>query len=183
MTSTETARLDYTRLGRTVTPQATTIVGLDVGLASLGYGIVRAQGVGLLALGSGVICTEPNEDEPANGRQRRIGEIIRGLRSMECEFRGIDVFALEDIAFGRNVSSALDVARVCGAIEQYATESERLVVYYTASHVKRTVTSVGTAAKSQVQFMVGKLLKLPKLPTPQHAADAFAVAITHAMRS
>ena len=91
--------------------------------------------------------------------------------------------ALEDLFFGRNVGSALSVGQARGVIMLAAGQRGIPCFDYTPQAVKKAVCGAGSAAKHQVQEMVATLLGLPEPPTPDHAADAFAVAICHAGHS
>ena len=88
--------------------------------------------------------------------------------------------ALEDIYFGKNVRSAMGVGQARGVIMLAAADRGVPCFDYTPQAVKQAVCGTGTAAKRQVQQMVGSLLGLPKPPDSDHAADALAVAICHA---
>ena len=88
--------------------------------------------------------------------------------------------ALEDLFFGRNVGSALSVGQARGVALLAAAQRQVPCFDYTPQAVKKAVCGSGSADKGQVQRMVASLLGLPEPPTPDHAADAFAVAICHA---
>jgi crossover junction endodeoxyribonuclease RuvC len=88
--------------------------------------------------------------------------------------------ALEDLFFGKNVSSALAVGQARGVAMLAAARHAVPCFDYTPQAVKKSVCGSGSADKAQVQRMVANLLGLPEPPSPDHAADAFAVAICHA---
>jgi crossover junction endodeoxyribonuclease RuvC len=88
--------------------------------------------------------------------------------------------ALEDLFFGKNVASALSVGEARGVAMLAAAKHDLPCFDYTPQAVKKAVCGSGSADKGQVQKMVASLLGLPEPPTPDHAADAFAVAICHA---
>ena len=88
--------------------------------------------------------------------------------------------ALEDLFFGKNVSSALSVGEARGVTLLAAAKHALPCFDYTPQAVKKAVCGSGSADKGQVQRMVASLLGLPEPPAPDHAADAFAVAICHA---
>jgi crossover junction endodeoxyribonuclease RuvC len=85
--------------------------------------------------------------------------------------------SMEDIYFAKNVSSAMGVAKVIGAIIQQLSLQGIPVQLFTPLQIKLAVTGFGTAEKHQVQEMVRLLLKLEKVPSPDHAADSLAAAI------
>src|SRR5262249_5757717 len=88
--------------------------------------------------------------------------------------------ALEDLFFGKNVGSAISVGQARGVAMLAAAENAIPCFDYTPQAVKKAVCGAGSADTGQVQRMVASLLGLPEPPSPDHAADAFAVAICHA---
>ena len=90
--------------------------------------------------------------------------------------------AIEDIYFGKNVRSAMAVGRASGVAMLAAAQRGVACFAYTPQAIKMAVCGSGAAGKDQVQRMVGTLLGLPEPPTPDHAADALAVAICHGGR-
>jgi len=150
------------------------VIGIDPGAANTGFGVVRTAGAQMAALDGGVIETAPNL--PVEGR-------LAGVHSSVCElldWHEPAAMALEDLFFGRNVGSALSVGQARGVVMLAAAERSIPCFDYTPQAVKKAVCGVGSAGKGQVQQMVASLLHLPEPPTPDHAADAFAVAICHA---
>src|SRR6201999_4046183 len=91
-----------------------------------------------------------------------------------------DYVALEDLYFGTNARSAFAVGQARGVVILAAGQRAIRCASYTPQQVKGAVCGSGRAAKGQVQRMVQTLLALPELPSPDHAADALAVAICHA---
>src|SRR5262245_48186722 len=87
--------------------------------------------------------------------------------------------AIEEVYFGKNVRSAMAVGQACGVAMLAAAEGGIKCFQYTPQAIKMAVCGSGSAGKDQVQRMVGTLLGLPEPPTPDHAADALAVAICH----
>ena len=87
--------------------------------------------------------------------------------------------AIEDVFFGKNVQTAMTVGRASGVAMLAAAQAGVECFAYTPQAIKMAVCGSGAAGKKQVQRMVGTLLGLPELPTPDHAADALAVAICH----
>lgn len=87
--------------------------------------------------------------------------------------------ALEDLFFGKNVGSAMEVGQARGVIMLAAAQKQIPCFDYTPQLVKSAVSGSGSADKHQVQTMVGQLLGLDEPPQPDHAADAFAVALCH----
>jgi len=150
------------------------VIGIDPGAANTGFGVVRTAGERMVALDGGVIETPP--DVPA---ERRLAQIHEALIKL-IEWHEPDAMALEDLFFGKNVGSALSVGQARGVAMLAAAQHGLGCFDYTPQAVKKSVCGAGNAGKGQVQRMVASLLGLPEPPHPDHAADAFAVAICHA---
>jgi crossover junction endodeoxyribonuclease RuvC len=150
------------------------VIGIDPGIANTGFGVVRTVGERMVALDGGVIETADDlRVEQRLGRlHESLGELIR--------WHEPKAMALEDLFFGKNVSSALSVGEARGAALLAAARHAVPCFDYTPQAVKKAVCGSGAADKGQVQRMVANLLGLPEPPAPDHAADAFAVAICHA---
>lgn len=152
----------------------TLALGIDPGLATTGYGLVRLDSEGgLVAVSYGVILTPKEESAPA-----RLEMLYRDLRALLKKHHP-DTAAVEKLFFQRNVSTALAVGQARGvallALQQAGIES----LEYTPNEVKQAVAGYGSADKKQVQDMVRVLLGLSEIPKPNDAADALAIAITH----
>ena len=150
------------------------VIGIDPGTANTGFGVVRTAGQRMVALDGGVI--ETPADLPVEKRLARLHESLGEL----VRWHEPKAMALEDLFFGRNVGSALSVGQARGVAMLAAAEQGLRCYDYTPQAVKKAVCGSGSADKGQVQRMVANLLGLPEPPTPDHAADAFAVAICHA---
>jgi crossover junction endodeoxyribonuclease RuvC len=148
-------------------------MGIDPGAANLGFGIVRIEGNHMVALDGGVVETTP--DLPMERRLARIHGALRELIAWH-EPRAM---ALEEVYFGKNVRSAMAVGQASGVAMLAAAEHGIGCFSYTPQAIKMAVCGSGAAGKRQVQRMVGTLLGLPEPPSPDHAADALAVAICH----
>jgi crossover junction endodeoxyribonuclease RuvC len=149
------------------------VMGIDPGAANLGFGVVRVEGNRMVALDGGVV-------ETAAGLpiERRL-ERIHGALAELIEWHEPKAMALEDLYFGKNVHSAMAVGRASGVAMLAAAQRGVRCFTYTPQAIKKAVCGSGAAGKEQVQRMVATLLGLPELPTPDHAADALAVAICH----
>jgi crossover junction endodeoxyribonuclease RuvC len=150
------------------------VIGIDPGTANTGFGVVRTAGDQMVALDGGVI--ETSADLPAEKRLARLHETLGEL----IRWHEPKAMSLEDLFFGRNVGSALSVGEARGVVMLAAAEHGVPCFDYTPQAVKSAVCGTGSADKNQVQRMVATLLGLPEPPSPDHAADAFAVAICHA---
>lgn len=158
-------------------PERMIVLGIDPGLASTGYGVVARRGGRLVALDGGVIATPAGV--PAELRLATIhGELCALL-----DEHAPDALALEELYFGQNVRTAFAVGQARGVVMLAAGQRGISCEGYTPQQVKGAVCGNGRAAKDQVARMVQALLSLEALPTPDHAADALAVAICHAQHA
>jgi crossover junction endodeoxyribonuclease RuvC len=148
-------------------------MGIDPGAANLGFGVVRVEGNHMVALDGGVVETTP--DQPMERRLARIHEVLRELIAWH-EPRAM---AIEEVYFGKNVRSAMAVGQASGVAMLAAAQHGVDCFSYTPQAIKMAVCGSGAAGKRQVQRMVKTLLGLPEPPSPDHAADALAVAICH----
>ena len=150
------------------------VLGIDPGLANTGYGVVKSSAGRLVALDGGMIET------PAGAPQeQRLANIHSAVDALLVEHEP-DALALEQLYFGQNVRTAFAVGHGRGAAMLAAGQRGIACTSYTPQQVKAAVCGNGRADKDQVARMVQALLALPQAPTPDHAADALAVAICHA---
>jgi crossover junction endodeoxyribonuclease RuvC len=150
------------------------ILGIDPGIAQSGWGVVDADGQRYRPVSFGVIKTEASM-----ALEARIHEIATKIGELAVE-HGVQAVSMEDIFFAKNISSAINVAKVIGAVIQQVSLQKLPVRLFTPLQIKLAVTGYGTAEKNQVQEMVRLLLKLEKKPTSDHAADSLAAAICYA---
>ena len=153
-------------------PRRVIVLGIDPGTALTGYGIVEREGSQLRAVDYG--CLETLVDPgpaaaAARDPQRRPGAHRRRTKP---RFLGV-----ERLFFNRNVQTAFAVGQAAGVVLLAAAERGIPVFEYGPHEVKLAVTGYGRADKDQVQRMVQVMLGMPKLPEPDDAADALAVAI------
>lgn len=150
------------------------VLGIDPGTASTGYGLIIENEVGLEVVEYGVISTPP--DMPMEKRLQiiynKLLEIIDLHHPESC--------AVEKLFFQRNVTTAISVGQARGVILLALAERNVKCAEYTPLQVKQAVTGYGAASKKQVQIMVKALLTLSDIPKPDDAADALAIAICHA---
>lgn len=149
------------------------ILGIDPGLATTGYGIVKREGPLYRALDFGYIETPPEEK-----RAVRLSIIYRSVEALIDRFAP-ETLAVENLFFCKNTRTALQVGEARGAVFTAAAGKGVPVCEYTPLQVKQAVTGYGRAEKRQVQQMVCSLLKLSDIPRPDDAADALAVALCH----
>jgi len=149
------------------------VMGVDPGAANLGFGVVRVEGNHMVALDGGVVETTP--ELPMEQRLERIHRALAELIS----WHEPKALAIERVYFGKNVVSAMAVGQASGVAMLAAAQGGIDCFAYTPQAIKMAVCGSGGADKRQVQQMVGTLLGLPEPPSPDHAADALAVAICH----
>lgn len=147
------------------------VLGIDPGTASTGYGVVLGSGPRLCALEDGVIQTRAGVPP-----ERRLAEIYARIGEL-LDVHRPDAIAIEELYFGANVRTAFAVGQARGVVLLAAGQRGVPSSSYTPQQVKGAVCGHGRAGKDQVARMVARLLGLPAPPTPDHAADALAVAI------
>jgi len=153
------------------------ILGVDPGLTRCGLGVIDASGARKVSLVHVSAATSPAADEtPA-----RIALLADAVESVLDEHRP-DAVALERVFAQHNVRTVMGTAQISGVVMLAAQRRGLPVALYTPSEVKAAVTGDGRAAKAQVGYMVARVLGLAEAPRPADAADALAIAITHAWR-
>ncbi|NLM44086.1 MAG: crossover junction endodeoxyribonuclease RuvC [Clostridiales bacterium] len=149
------------------------IMGIDPGLAILGYGLIEMKGNKFVLLHSGAIITQSNISMPD-----RLSCIYDGLNSLLEEYNP-DAYAIEELFFNKNIKTALTVGHARG-VAILAASNHKIPIYeYTPLQVKQAIVGYGRAEKKQMQQMVKLLLGLDQMPKPDDVADALAVAICH----
>jgi crossover junction endodeoxyribonuclease RuvC len=151
------------------------VVGIDPGTAACGYGIVHESGGRLRALAHG--CWHTAADERLEVRLRTLFEGVAALIAEHAP----DAVVLEESFVGADARIALSVGQARGAVLVAAASAGVACAEYAPARVKQSVCGYGRADKDQVGRMVKAILSLPAVPTPNHAADALAVAICHAL--
>ncbi len=147
------------------------VLGIDPGTASTGFGVIESAGLRLRAHTAGVI-----ETHPGVALERRLAEIHACVGNLLDEYRPAAV-AIEELYFGANARTAFAVGQARGVVLLAAGQRGVPSRSYTPQQVKDAVCGHGRAGKEQVGRMVARLLGLAGPPTPDHAADALAVAI------
>ena len=151
------------------------VLGIDPGTAACGFGIVRERGNRLKALDYGWWKTSASERP-----ELRLKTIFDGVTELIEEWQPRAV-VLEESFVGVDARTALSVGQARGAVLVAAASFGIECAEYPPSSVKQAVCGYGRAEKAQVQRMVQAILRLELLPEPEHAADALAVAISHAL--
>ena len=151
----------------------TLILGLDPGLGTTGWGLIRAEGNRLSHLANGQLKTDPSEPLP-----QRLSHLASQLEALIAD-HAPDSAAAEEIFVNKNPQTTLKLAQARGVCLMITARSGIIVGEYAARFVKKAVVGVGNADKVQVHAMVQRLLPGVTIAGPD-AADALAVAITHA---
>ncbi|MDY4517778.1 MAG: crossover junction endodeoxyribonuclease RuvC [Candidatus Spyradocola sp.] len=151
-----------------------TILGIDPGLATMGWGAISYDGVKPKILDYGALITPPDMPMP-----QRLMSLYDGVEEL-CRRFDPDDIAMEELFFCKNVTTAIAVGEARGAALVAMRKHTNNLFEYTPMQIKQAVTGYGKADKKQVQQMVKLLLNLPEIPRPDDAADGLAIAITHA---
>ena len=153
------------------------ILGIDPGLATVGFSIVDIEKSKMKLVTCGVIST------PAHtSLSSRLDRIFEDMNELISSFSP-DVMSIEELFFNTNITTGIAVAHARGVILLSAYRAGVQVFEYTPLQVKQAVVGYGRAEKNQVIDMVRRILALPAAPKPDDAADAVALAICHARSS
>ena len=150
------------------------ILGIDPGLATIGFGVLKFERNRFTTIDHGAIITPPHT--PVHERLKMIYEGIQGLIDMYKP----DDLAIEELFFNTNQKTIITVCEARGVILLCAHQNNLDISEYTPLQVKQSVVGYGRAEKKQVQTMVKNILNLEKIPKPDDAADALAIAVCHA---
>ena len=150
------------------------ILGIDPGYGITGFGLIETAGSQSRLLRCGAITTPAGMDFSARLEMiyEDMGQLLRTTRP--------DAVAIEELFFGQNVTTGIGVAQSRGVILLAIRQAGLEVTAYKPSQVKQAVVGYGNATKRQVMDMTKRLLRLDKLPKPDDAADAIAIALCHA---
>ena len=150
------------------------ILGIDPGVAIVGFGLIESDRGTLRMLQYGAITTPAGLPLAA-----RLAQINRDIEELIGTFRP-DEISVEELFFSKNITTGIAVAHARGVI-LCAAEKKKIPIYeYTPMQVKQAVAGYGLADKKQVMDMTRRLLKLKSVPRPDDASDALAIALCHA---
>ena len=150
------------------------ILGIDPGYGITGFGLIDAQKGQFRLLNCGAITTPPNTEF-----SWRLEVIYNDMTEL-LRVSKPDVVAIEELFFGQNVTTGIGVAQSRGVILLAVRQADVPIYQYKPMQVKQAVVGYGNATKHQVQDMTRRLLRLEKMPKPDDAADAIAIALCHA---
>ena len=149
------------------------ILGIDPGIAIVGFGLIESNRGSVRMLQYGAVTTEAGLPLAT-----RLVQIENDMTALIAQLKP-DEIAVEELFFSKNITTGIAVAHGRGVI---LCTAERLCVpifEYTPMQVKQAVTGYGKAVKKQVQEMTRIILNLEKIPKPDDAADALAMAVCH----
>ena len=150
------------------------ILGIDPGLATMGFGVIESEKGNSKVVDYGVVLTPKTESLPV-----RLALLEEGVKKLAEKYKP-DEIALEELFFNNNITTGINVAQARGVILLTCVKSCGRLYEYTPLQIKQALTGYGRADKHQMQMMVKTFLRLEKIPRPDDAADALAVALTHA---
>ena len=154
------------------------ILGIDPGLATLGFGVIEKDKKGnSRALDCGVITTPKEEGLPV-----RLAILEENLQKILDKYNP-DEIAMEELFFAKNITTGIAVAHARGVALLTCVKHCGKLYEYTPLQIKQALTGYGKADKKQIQTTVTAQLKLKTIPRPDDAADALAVALCHASTS
>ena len=149
------------------------IIGIDPGLATSGFGVLRKENDKIIPVSYGVIRTSSEKQNP-----ERLMEIYNEMNALFEKYSPSEV-AVEKLFFTNNVTSAMGVSEARGVIFLAARQRNIPVIEYTPRQIKQAITGSGRADKKQMQEMIKRLLDLDDIPKPDDAADGLSIALCH----
>ena len=150
------------------------ILGIDPGIAIVGFGLIESDRGAMRMLQYGAVTTEAGLPLAT-----RLVQIEDDIRALIQQLRP-DEIAIEELFFSKNITTGIAVAHGRGVVLCTAERLGVPIFEYTPMQVKQAVVGYGLAEKRQVMDMTKRLLKLKAVPKPDDAADALAIAICHA---
>lgn len=154
------------------------ILGIDPGLATLGYGVIEKDARGnCRAVDYGVVITPKDEGLPV-----RLAMLEEGIAKILDKYKPEEI-AMEELFFSKNITTGIAVAHARGVALLTCVKRCGRLYEYTPMQIKQALTGYGRADKKQMQSVVASLLKLKSIPKPDDAADALAVALCQAFTS
>ena len=153
------------------------ILGIDPGIAIMGYGVIESDGSKHRLIQYGALTTAAHTPTPS-----RLRAIFTGVNQLMDMFTPDDV-AFEELFFSKNVTTGMAVSAARGAALVAAAQRTENLYEYTPMQIKQALTGYGKAEKKQIQLVTANLLRLKGIPRPDDAADALAVALCHSFTS
>lgn len=150
------------------------ILGIDPGIAIVGFGFIDKQGSKVTPVQYGCIQTEAHTPD-----EERLLHVYEAMVQLIDKYKP-EAVAFEKLFFNRNVTTAMSVSQARGVLVLAAVQKGLPIAEYTPMQVKQAIVGYGKAEKRQVQEMTRMFLKLQAIPKPDDVADALAVAVCHA---
>jgi crossover junction endodeoxyribonuclease RuvC len=149
------------------------VIGIDPGLATVGFGVIRKEENNITPVSYGCIRTSSEKQTP-----ERLLEIYTETSAL-LEKYNPGAVAVERLFFNKNVTNAMSVSEARGVIFLAAQQKNIPLFEYTPNQVKQAITGSGRADKKQMQEMIKRLLSLDEVPQPDDAADGLSIALCH----
>ena len=150
------------------------ILGIDPGIATLGYGVIEKDERGnFRAVDYGVVLTPKEEGLPV-----RLAMLEEGVQKILDKYRPDEV-AMEELFFSKNITTGIAVAHARGVALLTCVKACGKLYEYTPMQIKQALTGYGKADKKQIQSVVASMLRLQSIPKPDDAADALGIALCH----
>ena len=144
----------------------------------MGYGVIeKLNNAATVAVDYGVVLTPKNESLPV-----RLAMLEEGINKILNKYKP-DEIAVEELFFSKNITTGIPVAHARGVMLLTCVKYCGRLYEYTPNQIKQSLTGYGKADKIQMMHVVTSLLRLDKIPRPDDAADALAVALCHAHTS
>ena len=154
------------------------ILGIDPGIATLGYGVIEKDERGnFRAVDYGVVTTPKEEGLPV-----RLAMLEEGVKKILDKFHPDEV-AMEELFFSKNITTGIAVAHARGVALLTCVKACGRLYEYTPMQIKQALTGYGKAEKKQIQSVVASMLRLQSIPKPDDAADALGIALCHGFSS
>jgi crossover junction endodeoxyribonuclease RuvC len=149
------------------------IIGIDPGLATVGFGVIQKVEEKIIPVSYGCIRTSAEKQT-----SERLLEIYNETKALFEKYNP-QIVAIETLFFNKNVTSAMRVSEARGVILLAAQQKQIPLFEYTPAQIKQAITGTGHADKQQMQEMITRLLGLDELPRPDDAADGLSIALCH----
>jgi crossover junction endodeoxyribonuclease RuvC len=149
------------------------IIGIDPGLATVGFGVIQKVEEKIIPVSYGCIRTSAEKQT-----SERLLEIYNETKALFEKYNP-QIVAIEKLFFNKNVTSAMRVSEARGVILLAAQQKQIPLFEYTPAQIKQAITGTGHADKQQMQEMITRLLGLDELPRPDDAADGLSIALCH----
>lgn len=149
------------------------ILGIDPGIAIVGYGVVDKEGNRYKTVAYDAVTTKAHTP-----LEVRLEKVYNGVCEIIKEYKP-DAMSIEELFFNNNAKTALTVGQARGVIILAAVQNHIPVYEYTPLQVKQALTGYGRASKTQIQQMMKSMLGLTEIPKPDDVADALAIAVCH----